>query len=356
MDILEKFIRQVSYRFPKGYPDMNNEQDVLLLESILRKDLDIDISENFKQLQFKDLKKYGGPRLQKVADKIKKKEPFATTTGEQILLDFNDSEYESLFVNADVEGLKALAKGRINSFPFFVDENGEEYTIQDLLKSSDLGGKTSGSATRVETIALEDLNRKIQELGTIDVKLTPSGKVHKGISKATTVQGTPKADFTLDNENGPVIFISHKDGSKPTHFQQYSGFQAINKYSEVREFIEAVRKRTGGELQPKTVFKRKLEKEEPKLKAVYGKDQQVGNYGIDNCQVLLQGSIELELDPEDNVYLVKANHKVQNPNVPEGDYEPYMYVTFRRERNNEGVKNARFGIYTKAYYSNAVEI
>lgn len=31
MDILEKFIRQVSYKFPKGYPDMNNEADRKLL-------------------------------------------------------------------------------------------------------------------------------------------------------------------------------------------------------------------------------------------------------------------------------------------------------------------------------------
>lgn len=31
MDILEKFIRQVSYRFPKGYPDLNDEADKKLL-------------------------------------------------------------------------------------------------------------------------------------------------------------------------------------------------------------------------------------------------------------------------------------------------------------------------------------
>jgi hypothetical protein len=35
MDIVEKFIRQISYKFPKGYPDMNNEQDVVLLNSLL---------------------------------------------------------------------------------------------------------------------------------------------------------------------------------------------------------------------------------------------------------------------------------------------------------------------------------
>ena len=35
MDIVEKFIRQISYKFPKGYIDMNNEQDVILLNSLL---------------------------------------------------------------------------------------------------------------------------------------------------------------------------------------------------------------------------------------------------------------------------------------------------------------------------------
>jgi hypothetical protein len=42
VDILEQFIRDVAYKFPKGYPDMNNVQDVLLLESLLE-DLGVDI-------------------------------------------------------------------------------------------------------------------------------------------------------------------------------------------------------------------------------------------------------------------------------------------------------------------------
>jgi hypothetical protein len=35
MDILDIFLNKYSYKFPKGYPDMNNEQDVLLMESLL---------------------------------------------------------------------------------------------------------------------------------------------------------------------------------------------------------------------------------------------------------------------------------------------------------------------------------
>ena len=36
MDILDKFLRKVSYKFPKGYPDINNEQDMIMLEGMLK--------------------------------------------------------------------------------------------------------------------------------------------------------------------------------------------------------------------------------------------------------------------------------------------------------------------------------
>ena len=40
MDSIDKFLKLYSYKFNKGYPDMNNEQDILLLENILQ-DLNI---------------------------------------------------------------------------------------------------------------------------------------------------------------------------------------------------------------------------------------------------------------------------------------------------------------------------
>jgi len=44
MDILEQFIRNIAYKFPKGYPDMKNDQDILILENELKK-LGIDLTE-----------------------------------------------------------------------------------------------------------------------------------------------------------------------------------------------------------------------------------------------------------------------------------------------------------------------
>jgi hypothetical protein len=36
-DVFDIFFKKFAYKFPKGYPDMNNQQDVLLLESLLEK-------------------------------------------------------------------------------------------------------------------------------------------------------------------------------------------------------------------------------------------------------------------------------------------------------------------------------
>ena len=46
MNIFDKFFTKFAYKFDKGYPDMNNAQDVLLLESL--------ISEVIGELDFQD--------------------------------------------------------------------------------------------------------------------------------------------------------------------------------------------------------------------------------------------------------------------------------------------------------------
>lgn len=47
MDILEQFIHNIAYKFPKGYPDIKNNQDILILERELFK-YNIDLREGTK--------------------------------------------------------------------------------------------------------------------------------------------------------------------------------------------------------------------------------------------------------------------------------------------------------------------
>ena len=51
MDALDLFFKKYSYKFDKGYPDMNNKQDVLLLESILLNELGTKIKIEEASLQ-----------------------------------------------------------------------------------------------------------------------------------------------------------------------------------------------------------------------------------------------------------------------------------------------------------------
>jgi hypothetical protein len=44
MDILKQFLNNIAYKFPKGYPDMNNEKDILILENEFKK-IGIDLEE-----------------------------------------------------------------------------------------------------------------------------------------------------------------------------------------------------------------------------------------------------------------------------------------------------------------------
>ena len=58
MDVLNKFLNSIAYKFPKGYPDMNDVQDILLLESILKEDFNIVVEvvykKNYKSTESKD--------------------------------------------------------------------------------------------------------------------------------------------------------------------------------------------------------------------------------------------------------------------------------------------------------------
>jgi len=54
MDILEKFIRSVSYKFPKGYPDMKDPKDVEFLNKLISEVVDPKMVINEQQTEYDD--------------------------------------------------------------------------------------------------------------------------------------------------------------------------------------------------------------------------------------------------------------------------------------------------------------
>ena len=59
MDILDKILKEHSWKFPKGYPDMNDKEDKDLLQSIVNgylteADEEIELSDDREVLNVKD--------------------------------------------------------------------------------------------------------------------------------------------------------------------------------------------------------------------------------------------------------------------------------------------------------------
>ncbi len=151
------------------------------------------------------------------------------------------------------------------------------------------------------------------------------------------VAGTPKADFALAAGDTAKIFISHKDGSKPTDFLRWSGISSIKDDPAVASFVEAIKEENGGVFEPGQTYTRPITEEGFAYKAIYGKDFGSEEYGINNVQCVIQGSVTLT--PADGVYELGGTGNIWTGEIPEGAYAPVFFAQYRSGRRDLGLEN-----------------
>ena len=136
MDNITKYLNSIAYKFPKGYPDMNNDQDVLLLETLLSEVIGEKFSLEETALTPSELSKdatFGRgdkkPRIEILIDLIQKDEE----------LELNDG---SKFTVANKEEVINQLKGktRITTAIKLTDKEGNTITTSNLKKNADFGG------------------------------------------------------------------------------------------------------------------------------------------------------------------------------------------------------------------------
>jgi len=223
-----------------------------------------------------------------------------------------------------------------------------------------------------ETLALNNINSKLDKLkkehGAVRILL--SDKFYQKsqataviIEKFDKVDGTPKADFKIvDEDSEPFIFISHKDGKTAKDFQQYGGISdsKIFNHPEVVAFVEKM-KSINIDFSELPVGGREFAViiKDPKLAAmsIFGADLG-GSFGLNNVHLIMQGDILLDpikTEHGEGCYTLSASgHYLLNPGLTgnklgmsEGDsYWPALYVSYRKGQGGTyGFKNARFGIW-----------
>jgi len=178
------------------------------------------------------------------------------------------------------------------------------------------------------------------------------GNKYYAVAGAATTPGTPKSDFHLLNNKGiEVVWISHKDGSKAKDFQQWGGMSAraepeIASHPETQKFINDVKKEFGGVMPRATTVARPVKDKNLMGMSVYGNKYKSGKLGRQNVSILLQGPVKLVKSK--NYYELQSNHTSINGDIMTGDYAPVFMAIYKGDRNNFGVKGARFAIQPKA--------
>jgi hypothetical protein len=210
-------------------------------------------------------------------------------------------------------------------------------------------GKTGG--LDVEAQAINDLTDAVMTAiiltgGPISIRM--KNKTVKGVAGVNKTAGTPKSDFHLHDENDkPLIHISHKKGSTPRDFQQWGGLteKRIAEHKEVVQFGIACRALYGSQIPNGQSCYTTIKDKGLKMMAVFGVNYDKGGIDENRVDVLLQGDPGLEYISDGLFELTATGHVHYHGDVPDGGFDPVLAMIYKGDRDQLGIKGARASIY-----------
>ena len=211
MDVFDSFFKKFAYKFSKGYPDLNNPHDKILLESILS-ELGINLYELKKPYEFLS------SEAKKVADNIKQQlnlsdDEIMAHSKNRIII-FTDRSRQDIFNELESLGYERDATIKGSSGGGFKTENGIEIIHKNIT-----GIGSSGLEN--EDIFVDQINGIASKENPITIKIIPSKGPTltypnivgaKGVGKEGESKGW-KADAHLIDSSNKIYPISiKKDG------------------------------------------------------------------------------------------------------------------------------------------------
>jgi len=171
MDVFDKFFRKFAYKFPKGYPDMKNEQDILLLENLLvNLGVEVELTE-LKKLPYDTLTdeaKSIAQELMKVLNVTQDQIQPASPTNIVIYDDFRSQLIDKLEDNGGYGPRRHPRQGNFKKgnvvITFKPDKtSGEYYELKPQQLGVTLGKKISLDTLRSELAAGIQRNKKLSD-------------------------------------------------------------------------------------------------------------------------------------------------------------------------------------------------
>jgi biopolymer transport protein ExbD len=292
MDALDKFFKKFSYKFPKGYPDINDEQDMLMLEGML-KEMGINLPE-------------GKAEDRDEAKAILKKELNLTDK------DFKDSGLQFFVLVPGKDRLSivdTIEKIETNSDKKF-EYNPQPSSFSSIghfmfgqakfgIKPSEKqGGRSAGLEN--ESVLVDAINPLLQD-GPKTVIIT-DGSSNITYKNVTNVEGT--GTKTSDYSKADVNFYNNKTDLGGLSLKKDNAVfweSADVRYKDVtKNLLDAI---TSGKLKDKLSFKPFVDNrgnEDPNIIRLYDK---TGKQGI-------SGVIVTDLPDQDIFQMIFGNDKV----------------------------------------------
>lgn len=337
MNVIDKILNEWSFRCHDGIVDMNDPKKVIILNEILA-DYNLDeLNPIMKEIILFLDNKYG--------------------------LDFNIISYNSFtvlvpsnFYKSREDIINDLLKNNPNDFTF---EKTSKSTIGRLKYKNKIiiyfkPAEKNIAGEHIEIAQKNYINDFINnnkgDKKGIDIMI--GNTLYKNIYKIEKIEKNKQADFILLGEEKNA-FIQHKDAIS----QQYSGINNLLNNDEVKSFINDVKNKLNlenqTELKEKESYKRKIKSDDLKKIATYGIDKE---FGINKVEAVFFGNLELKPSEDNKYFILYSPIYFVYDETPTGEYEPYLAVTYRKGRNQQNIKNARFGFYPEKYVKNFKEI
>jgi hypothetical protein len=171
MDSLDKFIKSVAWKFPKGYPDIKNEQDIFLLENLLvNLGVEVELTE-LKRLPYDNLTdeaKSISQELIKILNVTQDQIQPASPTNIVIYDDFRSQLIDKLEDNGSYGPRRHPRQGNFKKgdvvITFKPDKtSGEYYELKPQQLGVTLGKKISLDTLRSELTAGIQRNKKLSD-------------------------------------------------------------------------------------------------------------------------------------------------------------------------------------------------
>lgn len=239
MSIFDKFFTKFAYKFDKGYPDMNNDQDVLLLESLISEAVGYKFSLKEEVPNMSGTKKAVALISQELGDEygirpLPSKPNRLSAPGvrdEKIFLDIIKKVFgpeTEIKVFGPRQGSNPSGK-----FPMFQFDT-EEFDQINMLTSFSAPG---GAGKSNEAVFIDTLNNLIAQAGETAKIVIKSPKHTETFDNVTQVEDSSKTGAGKGDKSD-AQFLSNGDVVANISLKQDGGFRWASVASNFPDFIK----------------------------------------------------------------------------------------------------------------------